>query len=154
MANDVIEGYAQATLLAQDVVEATLSADLNDSELLVMCMHLCGITRDADIARALDVTRQRAQQLRSSALEKVAARLREMGYEVEVGSFCWRAGSRRGSKNQGERNANAKLTDQAVREIRRLAAQGVRRSELARRYGVSVPTVSQVIRGVIWRHVV
>ncbi|GIV82565.1 MAG: hypothetical protein KatS3mg051_1919 [Anaerolineae bacterium] len=148
MANDVIEGYAQATMLAQDVVEATLSADLTDNELLAMCMHLCGITRDRDIARALDVTRQRAQQLRSNALYKVAAQLRKMGYDVEVGASCGRAG-----KNRGEANANAKLTETAVREIRTLAAQGAKRRELAERYGISVNTVGQVIRGEIWRHV-
>lgn len=52
----------------------------------------------------------------------------------------------------GRMMRNAKLTDQAVREIRALRGV-VPQAELARRYGVSPSAVSQVQRRKQWRHV-
>lgn len=52
----------------------------------------------------------------------------------------------------GRMMRNAKLTDQAVREIRALRGV-VPQSELARRYGVSPSAVSSVQRRERWRHV-
>jgi hypothetical protein len=46
-----------------------------------------------------------------------------------------------------------KLTPESVREIRRLAAEGVPRGEIALRFGVSVPTVIDAIRRRTWRRV-
>jgi len=54
---------------------------------------------------------------------------------------------------RGERNGRAKLTDDNVREIRTLAAQGVQGKQLAERYGVSRTKISRVIRCLDWRHV-
>ncbi len=59
---------------------------------------------------------------------------------------------------RGEQQASAKLTDQAVREIRRAAdaESGCKKElagELAARFGVHVKTIEKVIRGASWRHV-
>jgi len=47
-----------------------------------------------------------------------------------------------------------KLTPELVLEIReRYEAGGENTSELAREYGVSQTTISEVVRGLLWRHV-
>ena len=53
----------------------------------------------------------------------------------------------------GTRNHNAKLDPDRVREIRRLRATGLSQQELADRFGVAQPVVSQLLRGKTWRHV-
>lgn len=53
----------------------------------------------------------------------------------------------------GERNNGAKLTEQAVRNIRHLAKDGVSRKELALRFGVSVHTIDAIRYGRIWTHI-
>ena len=55
---------------------------------------------------------------------------------------------------RGERHPMSKLTDDFVREIRRLfAAGGITRTQLAATFGVRQPTISKVISGGTWRHV-
>jgi HNH endonuclease/NUMOD4 motif-containing protein len=46
-----------------------------------------------------------------------------------------------------------KLTEQHVREIRKLLAGGVTQVEVAKRYGVSQPAIGQIKSGQIWSHV-
>lgn len=55
----------------------------------------------------------------------------------------------------GQRNANAKLTDALVREIRAKAANGPRgtQAQLARAYGVSPAIIAKIVRGEMWQHV-
>jgi len=53
---------------------------------------------------------------------------------------------------RGEQNGHAKLNEASVREIRRLRGK-VEGQELARRYGVSPTTISQVQKRLVWRHV-
>jgi hypothetical protein len=54
----------------------------------------------------------------------------------------------------GEQNSNAKLTEEAVREIRRLrAAGGYTLGRLARMFGVHLSLIGYVVQGKIWRHV-
>lgn len=53
----------------------------------------------------------------------------------------------------GERHHNAKLTEADVREIRRLFAAGAACRALARRYGLSRNTMTNVVRGETWKHV-
>lgn len=54
---------------------------------------------------------------------------------------------------RGERSAKAKLTEGAVREIRRAHAAGeATRTALARQFDVDVSLVCLIIRGRIWRH--
>lgn len=53
----------------------------------------------------------------------------------------------------GEDTASSKLKETQVAELRALwAAGGNRQIDLARRFGVSQPTVSAIIRGRLWRH--
>lgn len=54
---------------------------------------------------------------------------------------------------RGARNGSAKLTEADVREIRRLAAEGVPQKILAVRFGVSESVISAVVRRKTWRHV-
>ena len=53
---------------------------------------------------------------------------------------------------RGAEHHNAKLSDAAVREIRRQAGLS-RQVFLAARYGVSQPLISQIQAGKMWRHV-
>lgn len=57
----------------------------------------------------------------------------------------------RPSKKQGEQHPNAKLSQQQVDEIRRLAAEGVDRKSLVQRFGVSKSTIGAIIKGNAWR---
>ena len=50
----------------------------------------------------------------------------------------------------GDKNVNAKLTGEIVREVRQLCASGVTRTELARRYGVNITTISRAVSGRTW----
>jgi hypothetical protein len=50
----------------------------------------------------------------------------------------------------GERSGHAKLTEGDVREIRQLAARGVRHAEIAERFSVSRVTVSDIHRRKSW----
>ena len=62
---------------------------------------------------------------------------------------------RHGTGNVGIRNPAAKLSEDDVREIRRLYATGkFSMSKLARMYNISVGNVHPIIRRVIWKHVV
>lgn len=53
----------------------------------------------------------------------------------------------------GERNPHSKLTEDVVREIRRLRAEGVMRQKVADLLGVSLAVVKQVSARRIWKHV-
>lgn len=155
----VCDDIVELRSLVTDIVRAVFDAGLDERELCIMLMHLSSVAMDGaiwrtddSIARALDISRQYAQRLRQRAVRKVAVRLRTQGYDVEVGPFFWRRGWH--TKNAGIRPGRAhKLNEAAVREIRRLAAQGVRRSELAQRYGVSTEMVRRIVRREEWRHV-
>ncbi len=60
----------------------------------------------------------------------------------------------KGRHAYGERNAQSKLTEEQVREIRDLhAAGGITHDRLAARYGVARSRISCVIRGESWAHV-
>lgn len=54
----------------------------------------------------------------------------------------------------GERNGMVKLTDDRVREIRSSAASGEMQRSIARRLGVSEASVSLILSGKTWKHVV
>lgn len=56
-------------------------------------------------------------------------------------------------KSEGEKSANAKLTDEKVRRMRRLRAEGVPVAVLARQFGVSRRVVYLVGSRKAWRHV-
>ncbi len=62
-------------------------------------------------------------------------------YELRVGDTA------------GEKNPGAKLTNEKVREIRRLVAAGVDRGEVAKRFGVHRVHVNRIARRAAWIHV-
>jgi DNA-binding NarL/FixJ family response regulator len=61
----------------------------------------------------------------------------------------------RGRNACGERiTATAKLTDDKVIEIRRLHADGTTKRDLARQFGVTRRSVSDIVRRKTWKHAV
>lgn len=58
------------------------------------------------------------------------------------------------SAPKGERHGNAKLTDNDVREIRRLRAIGTPRKAVAQMFGISISNVKQITARTAWPHVV
>jgi hypothetical protein len=54
---------------------------------------------------------------------------------------------------RGEKHGNSKLTEDAVREIRRLRADGKLTTWIAERFGIKKQTVSLVLSGQTWGHV-
>lgn len=55
---------------------------------------------------------------------------------------------------RGERNGFAKLTEDIVREVRRLYAEGITQTEIERRLGVDQTNVSLIVRRKRWAHVI
>lgn len=60
---------------------------------------------------------------------------------------------RHGTDTPGERNGMHKLTDDAVREVRRLRRRGALQRELAEKFGVSISAIQFVLDGTRWSHV-
>lgn len=58
------------------------------------------------------------------------------------------------SARRGERRVNAVLTEDLVRSIRRDFASGVGSRPLSRKYGVNRSTIKNLLRGLVWKHVV
>lgn len=54
---------------------------------------------------------------------------------------------------RGEKTSWAKLTATQVREIRARVAQGTSRSVLSREFGITLSTISDIVRRKNWRHV-
>lgn len=54
---------------------------------------------------------------------------------------------------RGEEQGHSKLTEMQVREIRQFRAEGMRQRDIATVFGVHVMTISDILRGVTWRHV-
>jgi CRP-like cAMP-binding protein len=64
------------------------------------------------------------------------------------------AGREKAAKTtRGSANVNAKLGEDAVRQIRSLRAIGFTHDEIASNFGVSSSAVSDVLRGRTWKHV-
>lgn len=75
-----------------------------------------------------------------------------IGTEMENKHDCMA----KGRHVRGAKHACAKLTDEAVREIRALYRPGVRGGgsvSLARRFGVSKPVILGILKGRLWKHV-
>lgn len=53
---------------------------------------------------------------------------------------------------RGEKNGRAKLTNAKVADMRQRAVEGQKPAVIAARFGVSVATVSRVVRGRAWPH--
>jgi len=55
--------------------------------------------------------------------------------------------------NRGSAHHNARLTEDDVRELKRLRGQGFTQVRLAARFGISQTNVSRILRGEAWPHV-
>ena len=53
----------------------------------------------------------------------------------------------------GVRNANAKLDDDKVKEIKRMIAQGISYPKIAIMFKVASDTISRIGRGISWKHI-
>lgn len=62
-------------------------------------------------------------------------------------------GHKTGRPQKGEENGLSKMTDEKVRELRALESQGIPQRTLARRFGISQPTVWNICRRNTWKHV-
>lgn len=58
-----------------------------------------------------------------------------------------------GRSLKGMKNVNAKLSDDDVREIRRLIASGRTLTSIAKQYGMSLTPISSIRLGKTWKHV-
>ena len=56
----------------------------------------------------------------------------------------------RRAAGRGERHGSAKLTEQRVREVRRLKAESMAHKAIARRLGVGTATVFDIVYGRTW----
>lgn len=54
----------------------------------------------------------------------------------------------------GEHKPNAKLTENDVREIKRLWSNGLKMPIIAKQFGVNRSAVRQIIKGITWKHVI
>ena len=60
----------------------------------------------------------------------------------------------KGRQARGDRNANAKLTDHKIREMRRIyKSGGISLRSLATQFGVTFSPTQRIIRGEAWKHV-
>ncbi len=89
------------------------------------------------------------QEARHGPAGKTDASLANLCWGTRKENFADRA--RDGQDNPGERNGQAKLTWEAVEDIRRRVASGEFQSDLAARYGVCKQTVCLLVHGKTWR---
>lgn len=59
----------------------------------------------------------------------------------------------RGRRPQGEKHAASKVSEDDIREIRRLATSGVSYAELGRRYSMTGRNISSIVTRKTWKHV-
>lgn len=76
-----------------------------------------------------------------------------LGNQVDNMQDCSRKGRTRSGVHIGTDNFNAKLNEDAVRDIRSRHAEGAFAPDLAREYGVTHPTIYAVIHKRTWVHV-
>jgi hypothetical protein len=59
----------------------------------------------------------------------------------------------RNRQAKGEKNGSAKLTENDVKDIRKLRVSGMLLKEISKRYGIGVSTVGQIVNRRLWKHV-
>ncbi|MFG3014335.1 HNH endonuclease [Streptomyces cinerochromogenes] len=73
-------------------------------------------------------------------------------FNNDVSNLRW-LGARENRSKAGSANAAAKLTEDEMREIRRLRLEGATGVCLAKRYGVSPTMISAIVRRRAWTHI-
>jgi hypothetical protein len=58
-----------------------------------------------------------------------------------------------GGPRLGSENGKSKATDELVRQLRRLFAEGATQAQLAREFGMALPTVHNIVKRKSWLHV-
>lgn len=92
--------------------------------------------------------------LPDSAKEKIGSLHRGRVLTEEHKKKIGAGGRGKGGRNTtGEKHPQSKLTDEYVRQIRRLSGEGLTYKELGNKFGVNRLTISRVVRGVAWGHV-
>ena len=76
------------------------------------------------------------------------ARLVGRGWRIEEGALRQWLASGKGEGRRPPQAQNEALDEAQVEEVRRLAAEGVSKAQIARDFGVSRPTVYRYLRGV------
>lgn len=110
--------------------------------------------------------RQQSRNKRNSALIEFGGRVQVLAdWAAELGISRatlverierWgveRALSTPPKSNIGEQNSFSKLTEDAVREMRRMHLGGASAREIAEHFPVCMENVSRILRGKIWKHV-
>lgn len=59
----------------------------------------------------------------------------------------------KGRVGRGQSQGHSRFTEDDIREMRRLRAEGMRTPAIAARYGTDTGNVSRIVRGLTWRHV-
>lgn len=59
----------------------------------------------------------------------------------------------KGRHLNGERNKNAKLTEEQVRRIHKLSEQGMSQGKIGKAFGVSQGQVYRILHGIQWQHI-
>lgn len=75
------------------------------------------------------------------------------GTQAENLKDCRDKGRQRYRYGRDHHRVGAKLTEEMVREARRLYASGVSQSQIGRDWGIHSSTISRVVRGEYWGHV-
>ena len=65
----------------------------------------------------------------------------------------YKSGKMKAPEQKGADNPNAKLSEEDVREIRRKKEEGITHEELAKEYGVTKTTISQIYNRKLWSHI-
>lgn len=114
-----------------------------DNPPCVRLSHLVIGTHAENMSDMVARGRQCRGEKKSEIMRRKAARGSRHGFAMHP-ELCPR----------GEANGHAKLTADKVVEIRRACAQkSESQSSLAKRFGVSPSTISEVARRVIWKHI-
>lgn len=116
--------------------------------------HPAARTTDAVAAAVRGMAREGVRQA------DIAARFGVSRHTVKSisGGQSWRhlsppGGPPNAYKRHGRHSPHARLDDDKVREIRRLASEGVAQRPLARRFGVSQQVVGRIVNRQSWKHV-
>jgi len=123
------------------------------------CMCLVGGRRQTmkvhrAVALAFLGPRPEGHQINHRSGDKTDNRVENLEYVScrENIRHAWRTGLCSSARRRGMSSSQAKLTDEDVREIRRLGSQTTRK-RLAQRFGVTPENIACILKGQTWQHV-
>jgi HNH endonuclease len=132
--------YPERTARGEGVGGSKLTADqVRD----IRALYAAGNQTHQQLADTFGVTREAVSLI---------ARGKNWKHVADADGFAAISDPKRRGK-PGEKNIHAKLTEQQVREIRRLIKAGIHRVDLALQFDVSIHTIHAIRYGQIWTHV-